>query len=157
MPPTTEELIREHLGERIEHRDIDLTGLLAPQQAARRAVGNALNGRARQEQLDDAILVTNELVGNSVQHGNGPVGLSLDIYEKGAAVGVVDRDSATSAVRIVTPDLLVDGEGPVAPQSVPDGGRGMFLVAQFATAWSVHSINGGKLVLAVFVLTGGRH
>lgn len=149
MPPTTAELIRDYgLGELVDHADVALSRVAAPQSVARQRVRTALTRHASTEQIDDAVLVTNELVGNAIQHGNGVVSMTLDVYEKGAAVSVVDRGANISAIPTAsTVDLVGDADG--------ESGRGLYLVAQFSTAWTVQAVEGGKAVVAVFDLTGG--
>lgn len=156
MPPTTAELIRDHdLGDLVGHDDVDLSGFDAPQSVARQKVRAALISRASTQQVEEAVLVADELVGNALRHGDGVVSMTLDIFEKGAAVGVLDRGSDTAAVPSTTAaQLLGEGES-VALDAVPESGLGLFLVAQFATSWAVTPAEGGKVVVAVFCLTGG--
>ncbi|WP_329091848.1 MULTISPECIES: ATP-binding protein [unclassified Streptosporangium] len=145
MPLTTVDLIcRQDLGKLVDHRDIDLTGHDAPQKVVRVEVRTALNGRFGTERTDDAILVADELVSNALKHAGGPVSFILDIYEKGAAVAVVDRGTDIDAV-------------PAAPSNpsndlddIPEDGRGMFLIAFLSTAWSVEKAEAGKVVMAFF-------
>ncbi|MEU9254501.1 ATP-binding protein [Streptomyces sp. NPDC048270] len=157
MPPTTADLLRDQrLGELVNHRDINLIGYEAPQQLARSEVRTALTGRASQEQVDEAILVANELVGNAIEHTAGPLALTLDIFENGAAVGVVDCGTDVGAVPAAPPTLTIcHTDGPVDPETLPLGGRGMFLVTLYSSALSVEKTAGGKLVLALFILSRG--
>ncbi|GIH73317.1 ATP-binding protein [Sphaerimonospora thailandensis] len=149
MPPTSVELIRDHgLGELLDHAVFDLSGIAAPQSVARQQVHTALARCASTEQIDDAVLVTDELVGNALQHGYGVVSMTLDVYEKGATVSVLDRGADISAIPTApTVDEVGNAEN--------EGGRGLYLVAQFSTAWTVQAVEGGKAVVAVFNLTGG--
>ncbi|WP_433259358.1 ATP-binding protein (plasmid) [Streptosporangium sp. CA-135522] len=159
MPPTTAELIPDEiLGELINHDDIDLTDLEAPQGIARERVRAALIGRANTGEIDDAVLVADELIGNAVQHAGGPISLMLDIYENGAVVGVLDRGTEIDVVGFQPapgPDDLDGGGEAVDIDDVPENGRGIFIIALLSTAWMVRKAKGGKVVVAVFVLTGG--
>ncbi|MBO4269172.1 ATP-binding protein [Microbispora triticiradicis] len=149
MSPTTAELVRECvLGELVDRVDFDLSGMTAPQSVARQLVRRALTCRTSMDQIDDAVLVADELVGNALQHGYGVVSMTLDIYEQGVTVSVLDRGTDISAIPTAP---TVDQVGNVENE----GGRGLFLVAQFATAWMVQAVEGGKAVVAVFDLTGG--
>ncbi|MEU2516595.1 ATP-binding protein [Streptomyces syringium] len=153
MSPTTMELIRGgSLGQLVGHRCIGLTDLAGPQQVARDEVRAALNGRAGKEQIDDVVLAADELVGNAIQHAGGPVSLTLDTYEKGAAVGVVDRGTDTHALPAMPQCPPAHGDLDVVLES----GRGLYLVALLAQAWSVVQAEEGKMVQAVFVLPGGN-
>ncbi|MEV4320608.1 ATP-binding protein [Microbispora hainanensis] len=148
MSPTTAALVHDYvLGELVDHFDFDLSGIAAPQSVARQQARTALSGRASREQIDDAVLVADELVGNALQHGYGVVSMTLDVYEKGVTVSVLDRGTDISAIPTAP---SVDQVGNVENE----GGRGLFLVAQFATAWMVQAVQGGKAVVAVFDLTG---
>ncbi|MFE4829879.1 ATP-binding protein [Streptomyces sp. NPDC056672] len=153
VTPTTAQLIRgRSLGELVNHCDVNLAGFEAPQKVARDEVRAALAGRASGERVDEVILVADELVGNAVQHTDGPTRLTIDIFVNGAAVGVIDQGTDTGAVPA---DLSATVMDPVNLDELPEGGRGILLVALYANAWSVHPADGGKLVLAVFVLSGG--
>lgn len=157
MPPTTADLIQDRcLGELLLRRDIDLTGVAAPQKVVREEVRGGLVGHGSAERIDDAVLVADELVGNALTHVGGPVLLTLDIYEKGAAVRVDDQGTDTEAVPTApTSPWNVPDEGAFDVDAVPENGRGMFLVDLLSTAWSVEKAAGGKAVVAVFAMTDG--
>jgi len=156
VPPTTAALIRDQeLGELVGHDDIDLSGIAAPQSVARQKVRAALTSRASTQQIEDAVLVADELVGNALRHGDGAVAMTLDIYEKGAAVGVLDRRNDTAAIPSASTVRLFGNSESVDLEAVPESGLGLFLVDQFATAWAVEAREGGKVVMAVFALIGG--
>lgn len=158
MPPTTAQLVHDQgLGQLINHRDVDLKGLAAPQRVARAEVRAVLEDHADAGCVDDALLVTSELVNNSLEHAGGPVALTVDLYEHGATVGVTDHAGNTRPAMIAPTeaDPLID-HNPVDLAKVRDDGRGLFLVSAFATAWSVEEAeDGGKRVVAIFVLPGG--
>jgi len=156
VPPTTAELIGEQdLGALIAHRDISLSGRVAPQYVARHELRTALIGRASDERVDEVVLVADELIGNAVEHSKGPDSLSLDIYERGAAVGVADLSNDPDALSSAAGCAIESTDGPVDYEKLPEGGRGLFLVGLLSTAWSVYPAENGKLVMAVFVLVGG--
>ncbi|MFF7550138.1 ATP-binding protein [Streptomyces canus] len=83
-----------------------------------------------EDQLFDAMLVADELIANAIQHSSGAVLIRVDIYEFGAALGVVDRGADITAVPVRPSDSSVD-EGTVAAS-----GRGLFIVDSLANAGS---------------------
>ena len=74
------------------------------------------------ERLDAAALLISELVTNAVLHGEGPIGLTIDVDGRGARFTVSDDGGGTPTVR--------DDPG-------PDGGWGLRLVSQIARRWGV--------------------
>jgi anti-sigma regulatory factor (Ser/Thr protein kinase) len=74
------------------------------------------------ERLDAAALLISELVTNAVLHGEGPIGLTIDVDGRGARFTVSDHGGGRPAVR--------DDPG-------PDGGWGLRLVSQIARRWGV--------------------
>ncbi|EFL19893.1 ATP-binding protein [Streptomyces sp. C] len=155
MPPTTADLLCDRrLGKLVGHRDISLAGCPAPQRFARAEVRTALTARASREQVEEVILVTSELVGNAVEHTDGPLALTLDIFEYGAAVGVVDCGTDVGAVPVLLPPLGICDEDE-APETLALGGRGLLLVTHFTSALSVSATTVGKIVLALFILPRG--
>ncbi len=88
-----------------------------------------------------AKLIFTELVGNAVRHAQGPVDLQLRCVDDKALLHVFDRGTGFA----LTPSLP---ESPMA-----EGGRGLFLVQEFAEKVRVHSLEGcGTCVSAVFSL-----
>ncbi|MGW7521676.1 ATP-binding protein [Streptomyces sp. NPDC054796] len=159
MPPTTAaELIHDQgLGELVAHHDLSLVAMKAPQKVVRGRVRSVLGGRTSKDAIDRAVLVADELVGNAMQHAGGPVALTLDVYEKGAAVRVTDRGTDTEAVpadltELCTAPLLPEPEEIVIDE-ISENGRGLLFVALLAVAWTVEKSRLGKVVTAV-VLTG---
>jgi anti-sigma regulatory factor (Ser/Thr protein kinase) len=76
------------------------------------------------ERLEAASLLISELVTNAVLHGEGPIGLMIDVDGGDARFAVSDQGSGRPAVR--------DDPG-------PDGGWGLRLVSQIARRWGVES------------------
>ncbi|GEB50981.1 ATP-binding protein [Streptomyces cacaoi] len=156
MTPTTKLIEEPALGRLVDTRQFNLSHLAAPESLARRAVREVLNGRAQKGRVDDAVLVTDEIVGNAVRHAGGAVSLALGVYEHGAIIEVTDRGTDTTVIPsapsapLVSQDKLgLDG---IDVYSLPETGHGLFIVAQCATAWRVKRVEIGKAVIAVFVL-----
>lgn len=88
-----------------------------------------------------AQLIFTELVGNAVRHARGPVDLQLRCVAGKALFQVYDRG----------PGFELRAALPVSAMS--EGGRGLFLVTQFAERVRVHSLAGhGTCVSAMFSL-----
>lgn len=163
MTSTATELIRDRgLGRLVQQRDVNLVGIAAPQAIARDQVRRVLTGRTSAERIDDAVLVADELVGNALQHAGGPVSLALDVYERGVSVGVADRGTDVEAVpTTATSDpwrAALGGEvepGDLDIDAIPEEGRGMFLIALLAAAWTVDRTDNGKVVRVVLSLSDG--
>ncbi|MGI4896723.1 MAG: ATP-binding protein [Janthinobacterium lividum] len=68
-----------------------------------------------------AELLTSELVANALEHGSGPVVLSLTHDEDGILVGISDQETGLPALRSQAPGATA--------------GRGIALVDALATAW----------------------
>ncbi|MEV4505423.1 ATP-binding protein [Streptomyces klenkii] len=139
------------LGALMDHHAFDLDGVRAPQQVAREKVRETCSKGAQ----DDIALVASELVGNALQHtDDGPLELTLDIYQRGMAVGVADGDPDVTAVPVRPAQ-------PPAPagagdKDIPEGGRGLFLVDLCSTERTVEQRHGGKVITAFIPLAGGR-
>ncbi|KPC88345.1 hypothetical protein ADL27_41215 [Streptomyces sp. NRRL F-6602] len=125
---------------------------------ARKTVRRVLTGRIDQGRIDDAVLVVTELLTNAIRHAGGPVCLTLDLYEKGVIVGVVDRGRDIAAIPTAPGSLLADLQDKVIATTggaeLPESGRGLFLVNAFANDWRVDPAPEGKVVTAAFCLTG---
>ncbi|WP_406177223.1 ATP-binding protein [Streptomyces canus] len=108
---------------------------------ARTTVRAALNGHGMSEVLDAVELLTSELVTNAYLHAKGPVSLRLTALGEGRLrVGVWG-----SHPYIPAPFAKPPGDR-VPPGSVGDvGGRGLFLVQEFADAWGGWSLGDGLL------------
>ncbi|HEY8986012.1 MAG TPA: ATP-binding protein [Streptomyces sp.] len=125
------------------HEAIDLYGLDAPQGVARRIVREslALAGKAGIGYMDDVVLVASELVGNALEHVGAVINISLDVYDWGVVVQVLDCGEDITAV---------PGK-PLAADEDDEGGRGLFLVDVLASAWGVQRDKKGKRVIAIFL------
>jgi anti-sigma regulatory factor (Ser/Thr protein kinase) len=157
VPATTAELIESQtLGDLVDRRFVSLEGTAEPLTLARSVVREALAGRTSEGQIDDAVLVTDELVTNAIKHADGVVSLNFDFYEKGVTVGVADRGTDTTGIPTDPVSILthVDVRDIISLDALPEGGQGLFLVAQFAAAWGVDRTVAGKVVTAAFNLVG---
>ncbi|ROS75259.1 SpoIIE family protein phosphatase [Cellulomonas sp. PhB143] len=88
----------------------------------------AVSARVRR----DAMLLTSELVTNALRHGLPPVEISVRVDDARVRVAVSDASPEHPVVRDPSPS--------------ESGGRGMQLVARFATRWGVVSRARGKSV-----------
>jgi anti-sigma regulatory factor (Ser/Thr protein kinase) len=133
----------------VQHHRLDLLKCDEPPGLARRLVRQALSERASATRVDDAMLVTCELVTNALRHTpDGPVRMDLDVYERVAVIWIYDYERDTEAVR--SPARGVDGV-------LAERGRGLDLVEALADRWFVWSADRGKAVVAVMPLSdGGR-
>ncbi|WP_328747864.1 ATP-binding protein [Streptomyces sp. NBC_00285] len=108
---------------------------------ARMTVRAALNSHGMAEVLDTVELLTSELVTNAYRHAKGPASLRLTALGEGRLrVGVWDAHPYIPAPFAEPPD----GRLPLSP--VGDiGGRGLFLVQEFADSWGGWSLGDGLL------------
>ncbi|MFE9392815.1 ATP-binding protein [Streptomyces sp. NPDC006784] len=142
----------------VDTHQFNLSHLAAPESLARRAVREALNDRAGKGRVDDAVLVTGEIVGNAVRHAGGAAPLALGVYEHGAMIEVTDRGTDTTVIPSAPSTPLVGqnkfGLDTIDVESLPETGHGLFIVAQCVTAWRVKRVEIGKAVIAAPVLPG---
>lgn len=102
---------------------------------ARQVVREAAASWGLSEDLaDDAQLVVTELVSNGIDHGEGPLRLTVTRKAAGMLVEVHDRSPKQPQVR------------PVDPSSAR--GRGMQLVQALSVRWGTTAENPGKVVWA---------
>lgn len=85
------------------------------------------------EAIDAAVLCTSELATNALLHGDGHIGVGLDV-DHGRRARVVVRDASPARPR----------PRDAAPED--DAGRGLLLVSMFAAQWGVDPVDGGKAV-----------
>lgn len=105
--------------------------------AARLAVERHARGLISERRLDDAVLLTSELVTNAILHGAPPIALTVLCEGRSITVAVTDGlDSWPDP----TPPIPAPGAGGRAgPGGALDvGGRGLALVAAVSTSWGVH-------------------
>ena len=84
------------------------------------------------EVLDDAALLTSELVSNAVLHGRSEIRLVVERRSRRLRVSVHDENSRRPMLVPDAPDAL--------------DGRGLALVAGIASSWGVHDEPIGKAV-----------
>ncbi|WP_090012562.1 ATP-binding protein [Lentzea albidocapillata] len=102
---------------------------------ARQVVREAAASWGLSEDLvDDAQLVVTELVSNGIDHGEGPITLTVSRKAGGMLVEVHDESSELPQLR------------PVDPSS--PRGRGMQLVRALSVNWGTTPQSGGKVVWA---------
>jgi anti-anti-sigma regulatory factor len=97
--------------------------------------------RARlSEQIDQAVLVTSELVTNAVIHAHSQLRLRVEL--RGQQLHLIVQDADPHLLRLAT-----------APEALAEGGRGLPLVEALAASWQVqHPPEGGKAVACVLDL-----
>jgi anti-sigma regulatory factor (Ser/Thr protein kinase) len=107
-----------------------LTGLLTGEGVASRT-------------LEDAILVTSELVTNALIHGGGAPSLSVTLTSDAVKIAVTDESvvATRDAMRVAAP-------GPPSA-SGGAGGFGLRIVERLALTWGVVPLRAGKTVWAV--------
>ncbi|MEU9183021.1 ATP-binding protein [Streptomyces sp. NPDC048484] len=108
----------------------------------RMTVRAALSGHGMADMLDVVELLTSELVTNAYRHTKGPASLRLTAVGDGRLrVGVWDSSPHIPAPFDEPPGVRVPPV-PLAPAGA-EGGRGLFLVQQYATAWGGWSLGEG--------------
>ncbi|WP_055478286.1 ATP-binding protein [Sphaerimonospora mesophila] len=120
---------------------VELPGEPASVPRARRYL-RVLLAATGHRRVDDALLLASELVANAVRHSDsarpgGQVTLAAALRDGTLHVDVIDAGSAASKPQVL-PDDLVDQPS--------DGGRGLWLVRQLATAWGWHDTGTGRVV-----------
>ena len=82
--------------------------------------------------IDDAVLLTSEVVTNAVKHGRAPVRLSVNCDHRGIVVAVDDANPALPRTR--------------KTDRRRHSGRGLVLVQRLAADWGVRRTATGKQV-----------
>jgi anti-sigma regulatory factor (Ser/Thr protein kinase) len=99
-----------------------------------RELVRSLLASPRGDLVDDAVLLTDELVTNAIRHGNAPRTCQLLVTDSGTRLRVEVTDHATAAPRFRRPDAT--------------GGRGLVLIDHLAARWGVERHGNGKTVWA---------
>ncbi len=142
------------LGRWLAHRRVAGSNLGHELPAGARHAARNFLACARPEILDNALVVTVELVTNAATHGRGLVDLVMDLYDHGFTVEVRDRgDGVESLLRCakqaVTRNNDMEGWSVDAVlAAIGEGGRGLLLVEEMSTSWDVRRCPGGKAVRA---------
>lgn len=85
-------------------------------------------------------LIISELVTNAIRYGNPPVGLRVIHDDTGLVCEVADASSTAPHLR--------------RAEMSDEGGRGLFLVAQFADRWGTRYLTRGKIIWTEQSLSG---
>ncbi|MFD8886103.1 SpoIIE family protein phosphatase [Streptomyces erythrochromogenes] len=85
-------------------------------------------------------LILSELVTNAIRYGSAPVGVRL-LRDRSLICEVSDGSSTSPHLRYAA--------------TTDEGGRGLFLVAQYAERWGTRYTDRGKVIWAELPLTGG--
>ncbi|MEU9379088.1 SpoIIE family protein phosphatase [Streptomyces sp. NPDC048255] len=85
-------------------------------------------------------LILSELITNAIRYGSAPVRVRL-LRDRNLIVEVSDGSSTSPHLRYAA--------------TTDEGGRGLFLVAQYAERWGTRYTNRGKVIWAELPLTGG--
>ncbi|MGW6009199.1 ATP-binding protein [Streptomyces sp. NPDC055210] len=127
---------------------VKLSDCTEPSGLARRHVREFLKGRAVPERVDDAVLVTSELVGNALRHtAGGPDCMCVEVYQDAAVLRVHDAGRDVSRVRARSAGKSLD--------ELTGNGLGLLLVEELASEWSVRPTAIGKEVVVVLALDAG--
>ncbi|MFB7259373.1 SpoIIE family protein phosphatase [Streptomyces nojiriensis] len=87
-----------------------------------------------------AELILSELITNAIRYGSAPVRVRL-LRDRALVCEVSDGSSTSPHLRYAT--------------TTDEGGRGLFLVAQYAARWGTRYTERGKVIWAELPLTGG--
>jgi len=102
---------------------------------ARKTVGDQLWAWGLPELVDDAELITSELVTNAIEHGSGQIELRMYALPDRVRISVLDED-VTSVPQVAS------------NRGLQIGGRGLSLVEQISQAWGHDIGQNGKEVWA---------
>ncbi|GGZ90762.1 SpoIIE family protein phosphatase [Streptomyces bluensis] len=97
----------------------------------RAAAAQLLQDWGMEEEAFTLELVLSELVTNAIRHASGPIKVRL-IRDRSLICEVSDGSSVSPHLRRAT--------------TMDEGGRGLFLVAQFADRWGTRYTSGGKVI-----------
>lgn len=92
------------------------------------------------DRVDQAVLVTSELVTNAVVHAHSELRLLVEL--RGDQLHLAVQDASPHLLHLAT-----------SPDVLEEGGRGLLLVEALASTWQVqHPLDGGKVVACVLDL-----
>ncbi|GGX46559.1 histidine kinase [Streptomyces chryseus] len=115
-----------------------------PDPAAVSPVRNACARRLADWGLEDIAftteLILSELITNAIRHGTEPIGVRL-LYDRSLICEVSDGSSTSPHLR--------------RAEATDEGGRGLFLVAQFAERWGTRYTARGKIIWSEQALHDG--
>ncbi|MFE4623807.1 SpoIIE family protein phosphatase [Streptomyces mirabilis] len=108
----------------------------------RAAAARLLDDWDMKEEAFTLELILSELVTNAIRHATGPIGVRL-IRDRSLICEVSDGSSVSPHLRRAT--------------TMDEGGRGLFLVAQFADRWGTRYTSGGKVIWTEQQLSATDH
>jgi DNA-binding NarL/FixJ family response regulator len=114
---------------------VDLPLSLTSVAAARRFVEERMKEWRVEQLLDDALMVSSELVTNAVTHARSSCRIRLSLNVARLRIDVLDAGAGTPE--------------PQPPSETEEHGRGLYMVDAVTTAWGLEDVPGkGKLVWA---------
>lgn len=118
---------------------VDLPLSLTSVAAARRFVAEQMKEWKVEQLLDDALMVSSELVTNAVTHARSSFRIRLSLNLARLRIDVLDGGTGTPE--------------PQPPSETEEHGRGLYIVDAVTTAWGLEELPGeGKLVWAELAL-----
>jgi anti-sigma regulatory factor (Ser/Thr protein kinase) len=100
---------------------------------ARAFVSEALDILDADVDRDAALLLTSEVASNAARHGKGPIGVTVSVEEPDLRVSILDRGGGFDP-KVLSSELR------------PDGGWGLRIVQDLASAWGVDRRDDGTEV-----------
>lgn len=117
------------------HRRVSLRPRVFAHRTARRLVRDLCSESGLPATLvDDATLVTGELVRSSVRSARMPVDVSVEVVDRTVTVRVHDQETTC----------------PTRRNAWRGAGRSREIVARFSTSWGYHQCSGGRELWASF-------
>ncbi|WKX71278.1 SpoIIE family protein phosphatase [Streptomyces sp. XD-27] len=110
--------------------------------AMRAAVAGTLAGWGLAELAFTTGLILSELITNAIRHAAGPIRVRL-LYDRTLICEVSDAGSTSPHLRYAA--------------TTDEGGRGLFLVSQYAERWGTRYTPEGKIIWAEQPLPGAKH